>query len=56
MRHDFPKIKEAFLKADNAEQQNSCGRYSAALELYKEAVAILMGTTEGRINCISCIL
>jgi hypothetical protein len=45
----FPKIKVATLKADNAESQIKCGNHKAALELYKEAVAILMPIVEGTV-------
>lgn len=39
---DFPELLAASLKASDAENQIKCKNYAAALELYKEAVAILM--------------
>lgn len=43
---DFPEMKTAVLKTDNAEKQYNCGNYAAALESYKQAVAILMPVVE----------
>ena len=39
----------ATIKVDNAESQIKCGNHKAALELYKEAVAILMPIVEGKL-------
>lgn len=50
MHTDFPRTKAASLRAHEAEIQDECGNHAAALEQYKEAVAILMPLVEGEIG------
>ena len=49
---DFPELLAASLKASDAENLLKCKKHAAALELYKEAVAILMPHVKSKMLCI----
>ena len=47
MKFQNPYLKSAFMKADMAEQEEAHKNYKRAIDLYKEAVELLIPIAEG---------
>ena len=51
MKFQNPYLKSAFMKADMAEQEESRKNFKRAIDLYKEAVELLIPVAEGMYVC-----